>query len=57
MGTFAFININTLIRRLRQEDHLEFKAGLGCTVKPVLRRKRRRKRIGEEERRQIFKRK
>lgn len=57
MGTFAFININGLIRRLMQEDHLEFKASLDCMVRPYLKEKEEEEEEGKEERRQVFKRK
>lgn len=50
MRTFSFININALIKRLMQEDHLKFKASLDCMVRPCLKEK-------EEGRRQFKKKK
>lgn len=57
MGTFAFINIHGLVRRLMQEDHLKFKAGLDCMSRPYLKEKEEEEEERKEERRQVFKRK
>lgn len=54
MGTFSFININALIRRLMQEDHLKFKASLDCMVRPYLKEKEEEEEE-KEGRRQFFK--
>lgn len=55
MGTFSFININALIRRLMQEDHLKFKASLDCMVRPYLKEKEEEEEAGKEGRRQFKK--
>lgn len=55
MGTFSFININALIRRLMQEDHLKFKASLDCMVRPYLKEKEEEEEEGKEGRRQFKK--